>query len=271
MNFTLIMFVALLVTGAVALLDRWVLAKRRLPAQDVPAQGMAATATITAPAEPWFIEFCKSLFPVILVVFLIRSFVVEPFKIPSGSMIPTLLVGDFLLVNKYTYGLRVPLTSIKMTDGNAVKRGDVVVFRFPNDPSVDYIKRVVGLPGDTVTYIDKQVFINGKPIQSDYLNDYNYVSEDGRVLNARRYQEDLSGRRHDAIVVPDQARLDMSTVKVPAGHYFVMGDNRDNSNDSRFWGFVPDANLVGEAMLIWWSWDGQDFRVRWSRMGDHIQ
>lgn len=255
MNFTLIMFVALVATGVIALLDRWVLAKRRAQNKN----------------EPWLVEFSKSLFPVILVVFLIRSFLVEPFKIPSGSMIPTLLVGDFLLVNKYVYGLRLPLVNVKITDGSPVKHGDVVVFRFPNDPSVDYIKRIVGLPGDTVTYIDKQIFINGKPIQADYLSDYNYVSEQGYVFNARHYKENLLGRTHDTIVVPEIAAVGMSTIKVPAGHYFAMGDNRDNSNDGRVWGFIPDRNLVGRAILIWWSWDNQDFQVRWDRMGESIQ
>ncbi|MEW5789957.1 MAG: signal peptidase I [Pseudomonadota bacterium] len=254
MDFSLLMFVLLLLTGMVWLLDIVLLRRHRAPERP----------------EPWPVEYAKSFFPVILVVFVIRSFVVEPFKIPSGSMIPTLLVGDFLLVNKFTYGLRLPIVNQKITQGSPLQRGDVVVFRYPEDPGKDYIKRVVGLPGDTVAYINKQIVVNGQPVPMQYMGDYSYVTEQGYILDTQKYQESLGHHVHDVLIVPNSGMSEMDPMTVPAGQYFMMGDNRDNSNDSRYWGFVPDDKIVGKAMLIWWSWDGQRNRVRWDRMGEWI-
>lgn len=257
MTFALILFVLLVVTGAAWLLDLLLLRKQR-------AQG---------DKQPWWIEYSISFFPVILVVFVLRSFVLEPFKIPSGSMIPTLHVGDFILVNRYTYGLRLPIINKKIIEINQPRRGDVVVFHFPNDPTVDYIKRVVGLPGDEIVYRDKRLWVNGAPQPAERDGDYNYVETGLTFVHTERYQEKLDGRQHAILVNPERVQIHLNNVErfpqheqcrysmqemrctVPAGHYFMMGDNRDNSRDSRYWGFVPDELIVGKAFLIWMNFD----------------
>ena len=247
MNFALFLFVLLVVTGAVWALEVLWLRKRR-----------------TAGArQPWWVEYSVSFFPVILIVFLLRSFLVEPFKIPSSSMVPTLLVGDFILVNKFTYGIRLPIVNEKVIDIGSPKRGDVMVFRYPEDPSLDYIKRVVGLPGDRVEYENKRLTINGKLVPERRIDDY--LSRE-RMQFSRRYVETLGGVQHQILIDDDAPAAVMPTTAtdgncnynseglvctVPPGHYFVMGDNRDNSSDSRVWGFVPDENIVGKAFFIW--------------------
>jgi signal peptidase I len=215
--------------------------------------------------QPWWIEYSISFFPVILIVFLLRSFLVEPFKIPSSSMVPTLLVGDFILVNKYTYGIRLPVVNKKLIPIGAPERGDVMVFRFPQDPSLDYIKRVVGLPGDRVEYRNKRLSINGTPVPTRQIDDY--LSKE-RMQFSRRFVERLNGVEHEILLEDDMpggympgptfpfaGNCNYNTsglaCTVPPGHYFVMGDNRDNSSDSRVWGFVPDENIVGRAFFIW--------------------
>ena len=238
MMFALFMVAILALTGLVWLLDILVLRKRRAPGA----------------AEPMVVEYSKSFFPVILAVFLIRSFLVEPFKIPSGSMMSTLLTGDFILVNKHTYGLRVPILNNVFFEMNHPERGDVMVFHFPKDPSMDYIKRVVGLPGDHIAYRDKQLFINGKPVEMVFESDYDYVAPGLNQIVAKRYKEKLGVNSHDILLVNDAPAVN-GEVMVPKGHYFVMGDNRDNSNDSRYWGFVPENNVVGKAFMIWWNFD----------------
>jgi signal peptidase I len=209
------------------------------------------------------------MFPVILVVFLLRSFLVEPFKIPSGSMIPTLLVGDFIAVNKFAYGIRLPVINKKIVELNSPQRGDVVVFRFPPDPSIDYIKRVIGLPGDTLVYRNKKLIINGQEISQDKVDDY--LDRD-KLYYTPRFREVLGNVEHQVLIDPaapgfisqverfphlDNCNYNSEGVScvVPAGHYFVMGDNRDNSRDSRFWGFVPDENLVGRAFFVWFHFN----------------
>ena len=249
MSFALFLLILLVVSGLVWLLDARVLRKRR-----------AADAK-----EPWWVEYSISFFPVILIVFVLRSFLVEPFKIPSGSMIPTLLVGDFILVNKFTYGIRLPVINRKIVELNFPKRGDVMVFRYPVDPSLDYIKRVVGLPGDRIEYRNKRLSVNGQPVPLRPLGDY--LSRE-RMQYSRQFMETLDGVEH-AILVEDDAPSLMQPPQpfprygnclynasglactVPPGHYFMMGDNRDNSSDSRVWGFVPDENIVGKAFFIW--------------------
>ncbi len=253
MTFALIMFALLVLTGAIWLLEIYVLRKKR-----------AAEAK-----EPWWVEYSRSFFPVILAVFILRSFVVEPFKIPSGSMIPTLHVGDFILVNRYTYGLRLPIVNKKFIEVNQPQRGDVMVFHYPNDPSIDYIKRVVGVPGDAIVYRDKKLWINGLEQTQQQEGEYNYVETGLRFVHTERKKENLSGREHAILLNPEVPqvlleRVDMfpqheqcsySTQEmrctVPAGYYFMMGDNRDNSRDSRYWGFVPDDDIVGKAFFIW--------------------
>jgi signal peptidase I len=248
-SFAAFLLLLLVVTGAVWLLELAVL--RRSRAQDAK--------------QPWWVEYSISFFPVILIVFFLRSFLVEPFKIPSGSMIPTLLVGDFILVNKYTYGIRLPVLNRKIVEVNGPRRGDVMVFRFPDDPGLDYIKRVVGLPGDRVEYRDKRLVINGAPVPLRQVEDY--LSRE-RMQFSRRYVEKLGDVEHEILVEDDAPALVAHgrafpfagnchynsgglACTVPPGHYFVMGDNRDNSSDSRVWGFVPDGNIVGKAFFIW--------------------
>jgi signal peptidase I len=250
LNFALFLFVLLVVTGAVWGLEKSFLQKKRQ--KDTK--------------QPWWVEYSVSFFPVILIVFLLRSFLVEPFKIPSSSMVPTLLVGDFILVNKFTYGIRLPVANRKIVPLNDPQRGDVMVFRFPDDPSLDYIKRVVGVPGDRVEYRNKRLVINGNPVQLRQVDDY--LSKE-RMQFSRRYIEQLNGVDHEILIEDDAPRGEDRggrsfpfsgncnynsnglACTVPPGHYFVMGDNRDNSSDSRVWGFVPDENIVGRAFFIW--------------------
>jgi signal peptidase I len=215
--------------------------------------------------QPWWLDWTAGLFPVIVVVFLLRSFLFEPFKIPSGSMIPTLLVGDLILVNKYTYGVRLPVINHKVTEGNSPQRGDVMVFRFPPKPSLDYIKRVVGVPGDEVAYLNKRLTINGKPIPTTALPEF--FDEDAmryfpqfsealndmphRILNDPARPAMIAGAEEFPFRQNCRYSVEGVVCKVPAGQYFVMGDNRDNSLDSRYWGFVPDRNIVGKAFFVW--------------------
>jgi len=249
MSFALFLFILLVVTGAVWLLEIAFLKR-----------GRAAGGR-----QPWWIEYSVSFFPVILIVFLLRSFLVEPFKIPSSSMVPTLLVGDFILVNKFAYGIRLPVINRKVVEIGRPQRGDVMVFRYPEDPSLDYIKRVIGLPGDRIEYRDKRLTINGKPVPERQTDDY--LSRE-RMQFSRRYVETLDGVQHQILLEDDAPSLVAPphpfpysgnchyntsgvTCTVPPGHYFMMGDNRDNSSDSRVWGFVPDENIVGKAFFIW--------------------
>ena len=220
--------------------------------------------------ESTWVEYCKSFFPVILAVLLLRSFLVEPFRIPSGSMMPTLLVGDFILVNKFSYGLRLPVLNSKIIEIGKPERGDVVVFRYPKDPSVDYIKRVVGLPGDKIGYYNKIVYVNGKPAgqvpAGVYVGEGSGVSMSG----ASERREQLGDVQHDILVMPRTPGLEGEYL-VGANEYFVMGDNRDNSNDSRYWGTVPEGNLVGKAFRIWMNWDSARGGIDWDRLGMKIQ
>jgi len=203
---------------------------------------------------PVLVDYAKSFFPVFLIVLLLRSFLVEPFRIPSGSMIPTLLVGDFILVNKFAYGIRLPVLNQKVIAIGEPERGDVVVFRYPLDPSTPFIKRIVGLPGDVVTYRNKRVLINGVEVALRPSGTFIGVRSAAPQTGAEQFREKLGEREHELLITPGARTLD-GVFTVPDGHYFVLGDNRDNSRDSRFWGFVPDANLVGKAFYIWFNWD----------------
>ena len=283
-NFALLLFMATLVTGLYWLAERFVFLPRRrtaavalqqqadqrragLAAQGITQvdEGDLATARERVLAQPWWLDWTAGLFPVILIVFMLRSFVFEPFKIPSGSMIPTLLIGDLILVNKFTYGLKLPVVNARITDGKPVQRGDVIVFRYPPQPSIDYIKRVVGLPGDEVAYLNKQLTVNGQPVPTAPASDF---FDESTMEYFKQFDEQLGVKNHRIIVDErrpafvagafdfphkDNCRYSVEgvTCTVPAGQYFVMGDNRDNSLDSRFWGFVPDGNIAGRAFFVW--------------------
>ena len=216
--------------------------------------------------EPLLVEYAHSFFPIVFIVLILRSFIAEPFRIPSGSMMPTLLVGDFILVNKFTYGIRLPVLFNKVKELNNPERGDIVVFRYPKNPEVDYIKRVVGLPGDRVAYYQKKVLINGKPAKQVSLGQYIGEGQGANMTGANHNVETLGEIEHDILIRQGTPSVEGVFV-VPEGHYFVMGDNRDNSNDSRYWGTVPEENLVGKAFFIWMSWDWEDEGIGFDRIG----
>lgn len=229
--------------------------------------------------EPLLVDYAKSFLPIFLIVLLLRSFLIEPFRIPSGSMIPTLLIGDFILVNKFAYGIRLPVTKTKIIDNNTPERGDVMVFRYPEDPKTDFIKRVVGVAGDTISYRRKQLVLNGEPVPIQVTNPYSSNGTDSiRVAGTLQGAEQLEAEEHAVLInprapdfSPNCRFLGYEEVEVPEGHYFVMGDNRDDSRDSRCWGFVPDQNLVGKAFLIWMSFDpNRPGLVAWDRIGKSI-
>jgi signal peptidase I len=220
--------------------------------------------------EPLLVEYARSFFPVVLVVLLLRSFLVEPFRIPSGSMMPTLLVGDFILVNKFTYGVRLPVLNTKVIELGEPERGDIVVFRFPKQPTVDYIKRVIGLPGDRIGYFGKKIYVNGQVVNQTPISRYQGVGQGASMTGAEHLEEDLTGIKHSILISPGVPTVEDVFV-VPQGHYFVMGDNRDNSNDSRYWGFVPEANLVGKAFFIWMNWDWENNGIAFDRPGTILQ
>jgi signal peptidase I len=279
-SFALILFVLLVLTGSIWTLDRLVLRKRRQRrAQEVAAsfqdpdvqddaQEFARRRELAvedATRMLWWLEYSVSFFPVLLFAFVLRSFVIEPFRIPSGSMLPTLQSGDLILVNKFTYGIRLPIVDRKIVPLGSPQRGDVIVFRYPVEPSIDYIKRVVGVPGDEILYQNKQLFINGVLVQR--RPDGVYYEPD-KVFFIAQFSEKLGDATHNILVEEDRSaeihpiwkfpRIENCQYsreglrcKVPAGSYFAMGDNRDNSADSRYWGFVPDSNIVGKAFLIW--------------------
>ena len=297
-NFALILFVAMVITGVIWCLDVFYLAKqRRRKADAALAEYDARTAKLVADGikvdsngsrhaieqgilrQPTWIEYSGSFFPVIALVFVLRSFLWEPFKIPSSSMVPTLLVGDFILVNKYTYGIRLPIINKKIVQVNDPQRGDVMVFKYPKDMSQDYIKRVIGVPGDKITYENKRLTVNGKPVEYTPLDDY---LDDQHPVYHKQYVEKLPGKEggtpHRILNSEGRPTLDLGNVEnfphreacdysydkftciVPEGNYLMLGDNRDNSQDSRYWGFVPDKNIVGKAIVVWMNF-GQPSRV----------
>jgi signal peptidase I len=282
-NFALLLFLATVVTGVYWLAERfYFLPQRQLAAATLEAaairrneelgklgitkvDGDVSDAKAKILAQPWWLDWTAGLFPVIIGVFILRSFLFEPFKIPSGSMIPTLLVGDLILVNKFHYGLRLPVLNTKLTEGTAPQRGDVMVFRYPPRPSLDYIKRVVGVPGDEVAYLNKRLTINGKALETNALPEF---FDEDTMRYFKQFEEGLGDKKHrllnddgrpafvpgaDEFEFKANCRYSVEGVvcKVPQGHYFMMGDNRDNSLDSRYWGFVPDKNIVGKAFFVW--------------------
>ncbi len=283
-NFSLMLFLAALVTGVYWIAERLYFLPQRHKAVEALEAGTAKRHAALAEKgithvdtdineaktrlimQPWWLDWTAGLFPVIIVVFLLRSFLFEPFKIPSGSMIPTLLINDLILVNKFHYGVRLPVINLKILDNNSPQRGDVMVFRYPPKPSLDYIKRVVGIPGDEVAYLNKKLTINGTPLNKTALPDF-FDAETLRY--SKQFQETTLGGKNYRLLNDDDRPAFIPGVddfpnkknciyssegvvcKVPEGHYFMMGDNRDNSLDSRYWGFVPEKNIVGKAFFVW--------------------
>lgn len=255
LNFELILFYATLITGLIALFDMIFLAPKRKK----------------APVKlPIITDYSRSFFPILLIVFLLRSFLFEPFRIPSGSLEPTLMIGDFILLNKYDYGVRLPILHTKIFSTGAPKRGDVVVFHWPPNPSYYFIKRVIGLPGDRISYIDKTLYVNGQKISQDFIQQ-TMAADDSGDWQASEKQENLLDIKHKIYLNPEKTARNYYDIVVPQGMYFMMGDNRDESADSRYWGFVPEKNLVGKAVVIWMSWDGSNYGIRWNRLGKLIR
>lgn len=264
-DFSFILVLATLVTGIIWGIDSWLFKParvRRAAASGVPGEEVR---------EPILVEYARSFFPVILIVLVIRSFLFEPFRIPSASMMPTLLNGDFIFVNKFTYGLRLPVLNHKVVSIGEPKRGDVIVFRLPTDPSINYIKRLVGMPGDHIVVKSRRLFINGNPVPVELTGPYEGPLNVGPEADAQVWQESLDGAVHNILSIPGRDPGDYEGV-VPPGHYFFMGDNRDNSRDSRFAevSFVPERNLVGKAVRIWLNWNFPSAPL-WSRIGDPIR
>ena len=282
-NFSLLLFLAAVVTGIYWLAERFYFLPQRYKAvaaleaatgkrqAELAEKGITKVDTDISEAkirlimQPWWLDWTAGLFPVIIVVFLLRSFLFEPFKIPSGSMIPTLLINDLILVNKFHYGVRLPVINLKVLDNNSPQRGDVMVFRYPPKPSLDYIKRVVGVPGDEVAYLNKKLTINGRPLTKLVLP---YFFDEDMLRYSKQFEETTGGKKYRLLNDDDRpafipgaedfpakqnCRYSSEGVvcKVPEGHYFMMGDNRDNSLDSRYWGFVPEKNIVGKAFFVW--------------------
>jgi signal peptidase I len=246
-NLALILTLLTAFSGAVVAFDRFYLRKQRDPA-DKSGHG-------------WIIEYSRSFFPVLLFVLIIRSFIFEPFRIPSGSMMPTLLQGDYIFVKKYSYGLRLPVIEKKIIETGKPERGDVVVFRLPAEPNVNYIKRVIGLPGDEIIYSNHRLTVNGvpMPLQTDSAGNESQV-----------FLETLGERQHEIMITEPERNVLDGRYRVPEGHFFMMGDNRDNSRDSRYIGAIPETHLVGEAVRIWMHMDGLEW-PNWSRIGTKIE
>ncbi len=262
-DFALLLVVLSGVSGAVWLLDHlFFAAKRKRTAEQEGAEEYR---------EPAVVEYSKSFFPVLFIILLIRSFLVEPFTIPSSSMVPSLLIGDFILVNKFSYGLRLPVANVKVVEIGDPERGDVVVFRKPKDEGVNYVKRLIGLPGDTVTYQNKQIILNGQRMAMQPVGRYVGQGSNAESTGAALLKENLDGVEHQLLQM-GLMRSPEGSWSVPEGHYFVMGDNRDNSEDSRSWGMVPEENLVGKAFFVWmhWDWKLSGF-VSWSRIGTKVE
>ncbi|MEM7018115.1 MAG: signal peptidase I [Pseudomonadota bacterium] len=262
-----ILVILVFVTGIIWAYDKFLLEPQR------PKSGQDDNEDI-----PGWIDLARSLFPVFLIVLILRSFLVEPFRIPSNSMMPTLLTGDFILVNKYNYGIRLPVINQKIIEISQPERGDVVVFRYPEDPSIPYIKRIVGLPGDMVQYHNetKILYINGEPVSQQTLGIYHGVGGGKDMSGAQLRREQLDEVEHDILVLANRTHRSMRAIdewQIPKDQYFVLGDNRDNSKDSRYWGTVPDENLIGRAFFIWmnWDWALPNGWVDWSRLGTVIQ
>lgn len=268
-DFSLWLFIATLISGIIYFIDKFFFEKKRLFSCKGKLDGLSKKEKYKLVKAPFFADYARSLFVVFLVVFILRSFVVEPFRIPSGSMLPTLKIGDFILVNKFSYGIRWPFGNKVIFSSGKPKSGDVVVFKFPVNPKIDFIKRVVGVPGDKISYINKVLTINGKIMKQEFLAK-TLDPNNSLTQSSLKISENLKGDKHNIYIMPWKNETDFKGLVVPKGKYFVMGDNRDNSEDGRYWGFVDQKYLVGKAFLVWFSWDSSDYRVRWNQIGKVI-
>lgn len=271
-DFSALLVFLTLASGLIWLIDSLLFAPARIKREknDVESDSSDNSDKKETLNLPLIVEYAKSFFPVFFIVLILRSFIFEPFKIPSASMMPTLLIGDFILVNKYDYGIRLPVLHNKIIENKTPKRGDIVVFRYPEDPSIPFIKRIVGLPGDKISYSDKTLYINDMSVTQVLNGRYNAYGS-GIMMNGVSLRvEKLAGIDHEILITPNRRSQELETI-VPSGHYFVLGDNRDNSKDSRFWGFVPDENLVGRAFMIWMNWDSKNGGVDFNRIGTMIK
>ncbi|MBK1693962.1 signal peptidase I [Chromatium weissei] len=277
-DFPAFLVLASALSGGIWLIDALLFAPRRRRSDDAALLKGANDQLLSR--EPTIVEYARSFFPVIFAVLILRSFLVEPFRIPSNSMMPTLLTGDFILVNKFSYGLRLPVLNYKIVEIGNPQRGDVVVFKYPENPKIDYIKRVVGLPGDEINYRNKTIYVNGEAVSQLPMGNFNGEGSGIEMTGANELLEHLGDVNH-AILTRNEApnlplgcqKLALGSILVPPNHYFVMGDNRDNSNDSRCWGFVPADHFVGKAFAIWMHWDmaRNGLPILWSRLGNGIQ
>ncbi|GGK02275.1 signal peptidase I [Luteimonas terricola] len=249
-------------SGLIWLLDRLFFAKAR----------KARAGLLDEDREPVVVDYARAFFPILAAVLLLRGFVAEPFRIPSSSMMPTLLIGDFILVNKFAYGLRLPVNNKKIVDIGLPERGDVVVFRPPQYPDQDWIKRVVGLPGDRIAYRDNVLYVNGEPSAYQAIGAYVGKGRGEEMTGATLLAEDLGNGRHEVLEIdsPLFTNHGVGEWAVPAGEYFVMGDNRDRSDDSRFWGTLPESQLRGKAFLVWMNFDSAAGGVDFNRIGTRL-
>ncbi len=257
-DFPFILTMLVLVTGLIALVDVLFLAKKRVR---------------DGTKVPSIVDFSRAFFPALLLVWIIRSFIIQPYRVPTGSLEPTVLPGDFIAVKQYSYGLRLPIVHLKMAQVGEPKRGDIALFHYPVDTSKLFVKRVIGLPGDHIVYKDKVLTINGKPMVQNYIGKAIDIEQDGTSVVDKKI-ENLDGIKHYIFVKPEASDLmdnDSIDITVPKNHYFMMGDNRDDSSDSRTWGTVPEAFLIGKAFGIWMSWDSLVHNIRWNRIGKAVK
>ena len=270
-----ILLIAIAVSIVIKIVDKvWLAPQRRAMLTGVSDKCIELTEEDAEKAQriPVLVDLANSILPVLIIVLLLRSFMVEPFRIPSGSMTPTLWEGDFILVNKFVYGLRLPVLNTKVIDISEPQRGDVMVFRYPQNPSLPFIKRIVGVPGDHLSYDpqEKILYLNEEPVSLEQIGIFSGEGSSDQYRGNTQYVEYLPGAEHQIIKNPMRfSQPKFNDLIVPEGHYFVLGDNRDDSKDSRFWGFVPESHVMGEAFMIWMHWD--NWTIRWNRIGNWIE
>ncbi|KPJ67906.1 MAG: signal peptidase [Coxiella sp. DG_40] len=254
-DFPLILTSLVLITGLISLIDILFFAAKR--------KKIGKKKSI-------FIDYSRSFFPILLIVLLIRSFLIQPYRVPTGSLMPTILPGDFIAVNQFAYGLRLPVVNYKIVNIGEPKHGDIALFRWPNNPKIIFVKRVVGIPGDHVVYRNKTLYVNGKVADQKLIGKTLDIEPDNTPVVVQKRLEDLLGVKHYIFVRESDGYIGTVDTVVPKNNYFMMGDNRDASDDSRYWGFVPEQNLIGKAFLVWMSWDSVKREIRWHRIGEKI-